>query len=162
MEPFDFLEMKFPSKADYVGVVRLTISGIASRMGFSYEAIEDLKVAVSEAVSNVVSHAYEDETEGDGEVTLGCGIYKDRLEVMVADHGGSFDLNDIKDEIGPYDNDEPVENLREGGFGLFLINALMDKLEINNKYGVIVVMTKYLEENGVGRDDQISGIQARE
>lgn len=162
MEPFDFLEMKFPSKADYVGVVRLTISGIASRMGFSYEAIEDLKVAVSEAVSNVVSHAYEDETEGDGEVTLGCGIYKDRLEVMVADHGGSFDLNDIKDEIGPYDNDEPVENLREGGFGLFLINALMDKLEINNKYGVIVVMTKYLEENGVGHDDQISGIQARE
>lgn len=162
MESFDFVEMKFPSKADYVGVARLNISGIASRMGFGYEAIEDLKVAVSEAVTNVVSHAYEGGAEEGGEVTLGCGVYSDRLEIMVADHGGSFDLNEIKDKIGPYDDNEPIENLREGGFGLFLIDALMDKLEINNEYGVIVVMTKYLEENGVGLDDQVSGIQTRE
>lgn len=162
MEPFDFIEMKFPSKADYVGVARLSISGIASRMGFSYEAIEDLKIAVSEAITNVVSHAYKGEEDANGEVTLGCGVYKNRLEVMVADRGGSFNLNDIKDDIGPYDNMEPIENLREGGFGLFLIDALMDKLEINNEYGVMVLMTKYLEENGVDLDDQVSGIQARE
>src|SRR5699024_10043379 len=49
MEAFDFMEMKVPAKADYVGVIRLSISGVASRMGFSYEAIEDLKVAISEA-----------------------------------------------------------------------------------------------------------------
>lgn len=162
MGSFDFVEMKFPAKADYVGVSRLSISGIASRMGFDYEAIEDLKIAVSEAITNVVSHAYEDDEQGCGEVTIGCGIYRDRLEVMVADHGGSFDLEDIKDKIGPYNEVEPIENLREGGFGLFLIDALMDKLEINNEYGVIIVMTKYLEENGVDLDDEVSGIQARE
>src|SRR5690625_1753490 len=110
METFDFIEMRFPAKAEYVGVVRLSISGIASRMGFSYDDIEDLKIAMSEAVSNVVAHAYNDE----GEVTIGFGVYEDRLEVMVADRGGSFDLQEIKDEIGPYDkNVEKVENLRD-------------------------------------------------
>ncbi|SFE35882.1 serine/threonine-protein kinase RsbW [Lentibacillus persicus] len=155
MDKFDFIEMKVPARAEYVGVVRLSLSGIANRLGFSYEAIEDLKVSVSEAITNAVEHAYHD--EDDGEVTVGFGVYEDRLEVMVADHGGSFNLNKVKGGIGPYEGSESVENLREGGFGLFLIDALMDKVEINNESGVVVVMTKYLHETGVGLDDdQIS------
>lgn len=158
MEPFDFIEIKVPAKSEYVGVVRLSTSGIANRMGFSYEDIEDLKVSISEAMTNAVTHAYGDNE--DGEVTIGFGVYEDRLEVMIADHGGSFDLGKIKTNIGPYQQSEPVENLREGGFGLFLIDALMDKLEINNDYGVIVLMTKFLHENEVASDDdQISTTQ---
>ncbi|WP_164671080.1 anti-sigma B factor RsbW [Virgibacillus doumboii] len=158
MEMFDFIEMKIPAKAEYVGVARLSLSGIANRMGFTYEDIEDLKVAVSEAITNAVDHAYDD--QDDGEITVGFGVYEDRLETMVADHGGSFDLKDIKGGIGPYKESESVENLREGGFGLFLINALMDKVELNNNYGVIVLMTKYLYETEVGSsDDQISTTQ---
>ncbi len=127
-------------------------------MGFSYEEIEDLKVAISEAMSNATTHAY-DEKDG-GEVTVGFGLYPDRLEVMVADRGGSFDLNKIKADIGPYQNNQSIEDLREGGFGLFLIEALMDKVEIKNDYGVIVLMTKYLRENEVDiNDDQISTTQ---
>ncbi|WP_188456840.1 anti-sigma B factor RsbW [Virgibacillus oceani] len=158
MEKFDFIEMKVPAKAEYVGVIRLSISGVANRMGFSYEDIEDLKVAISEAITNAVTHAYNDEDEG--EVTIGFGVYENRLEIMVADHGGSFDLNEVKGGIGPYNHTESVENLREGGFGLFLINALMDKVEINNNHGVIVLMTKYLQETEVDfDDDQISTTQ---
>jgi len=158
MEKFDFIEMKIPARAEYIGVVRLSVSGVANRQGFGYEAIEDFKVAVSEAITNVVDHAYYEEENG--EVTIGFGIYDDRLEVMVADHGGSFDLSEIKGGIGPYEGDESVENLREGGFGLFLIDALMDKVEINNDYGVIVLMTKYLHKAEVGLDDdQISTTQ---
>jgi len=158
MEKFDFIEMRVPAKAEYVGVVRLSLSGIANRMGFSYEDIEDLKVAVSEAITNAVTHAYRDGEKG--EVTIGFGVYEDRLEVMVADHGGSFKLSDIKDGIGPQEETESIENVREGGFGLFLIDALMDKVQINNDYGVIVLMTKYLDEIEVDLDDdQISTTQ---
>ncbi|WP_027964892.1 anti-sigma B factor RsbW [Halalkalibacillus halophilus] len=157
-EAFDFLEMKLPAKSEFVGVLRLTISGVANRMGFSYEEIEDLKVAVSEAITNAVKHAYYDEETG--EVTIGFGLYEDRLEVMVADHGGSFNLKEVKEDTGPYDEGVPVTNMREGGFGLFLIDALMDKVEINNNHGVIVLMTKFLYENEVGQnDDQISTSQ---
>lgn len=155
MDMMDFIEMKLPAKSEYVGVIRLSISGIANRMGFSYEQIEDLKVAVSEALTNAVSHGYKG--SGQGEITVGFGVYENRLEVMVADHGGSFKLNEIKDGIGPYKQSERVENLREGGFGLFLINALMDKVQINTNSGVIVIMTKFLNEAEVfSDDDQIS------
>jgi serine/threonine-protein kinase RsbW len=158
METFDFIEMKVPAKAEYVGVVRLSISGIANRMGFSYEDIEDLKVATSEAITNAVTHAYDDADHG--EVTVGFGVYEDRLEVMIADHGGSFNLEEVKKGIGPYRNDESVEDLREGGFGLFLIDALMDEVQINNNFGVIVLMTKFLNETEVGyNDNQISTTQ---
>ena len=155
MERLDFIEMKIPAKPEYVGVVRLSVAGIANRMGYSYEDIEDLKVAISEAITNAVTHAYHE--IDDGEVTIGFGVYEDRLEIMVADHGGSFDIKEIKNDTGPYEESEAVEDLREGGFGLFLINALMDKVQINNDYGVIVLMTKYLAETEVGfDDDQIS------
>lgn len=158
MERFDFIEMKLPAKPEYVGVIRLSVSGIANRMGFTYEEIEDLKVAISEAMTNATSHAYEDDE--DGEVTIGFGIYEDRLEVMVADHGGSFNLSEVKKDIGPYRQSEKIESLREGGFGLFLIDALMDKVEIKSDYGVIVLMTKNLPTNEVGfDDDEISTTQ---
>ncbi|MDC3418671.1 anti-sigma B factor RsbW [Aquibacillus salsiterrae] len=158
MEPFDFIEIKVPAKAEYVGVVRLSVSGVANRMGFTYEDIEDLKVAISEAMTNAVTHAYRDKEEG--EITIGFGVYRNRLEVMVADRGGSFDLKRVKSGIGPYRQTESIEGLREGGFGLFLIDALMDKVEITNDYGVIVLMTKFLHENEVGLDDdQISTTQ---
>lgn len=160
IEPFDFIEMKFPAKPDYVSVIRLTVSGIANRMGFGYEDIEDLKIAISEAASNIVAHAYDEE----GEMTIGFGVYPNRIEIMVADNGESFNLKDIKEDIGPYDkHTEEIDNLREGGFGLFLINTLMDKVEINNKYGVIVLMTKYLNGTGVTSSDQVSEVkEARE
>lgn len=155
MEAFDFIEMKVPAKPEYVGVIRLSLSGIANRMGFSYETIEDLKVAISEAVTNVVSHAYRDD---EGEVNLGFGVYEDRLEVMVADRGKSFSLKEIHKKIGPVDEAEqhlPISELREGGFGLLLIHTLMDKVEINNDYGVIVLMTKYLDKTEVDIDDHV-------
>lgn len=155
MENFDFIKMTIPSKAEYIGVVRLTMSGIANRMGFNYEDIEDLKVAISEAITNAVTHAYDEEELG--EITLGFGVHEDKLEVMVADHGVSFNINEVREEIGPFTEDESVEDMREGGFGLFLINALMDKVEIHNNQGIIVIMTKYLNETGVALDDdQIS------
>lgn len=153
---FDFIEIKVPAKAEYVGVIRLTVSGIANRMGFSYDAIEDLKVAISEATTNVVAHAYDNAESG--ELNLGFGVYKDKLEIMISDQGESFNLEDIKNRIGPVSQKEelkPASQLREGGFGLFLINTLMDKVEINNQYGVIVLMTKYLDETGVDMNDPI-------
>lgn len=154
METFDFIEMKVPAKAEYVGVIRLSVSGVANRMGYTYDDVEDLKVAVAEAVTNVVEHAYEEDT---GEVTLGIGVYEDRLEIMVSDRGDSFNLKEAKENIGPYQSNESIETLREGGFGLFLINTLMDKVQINNDYGVIVLMTKYLYESEVDiNGDQIS------
>lgn len=147
---YDYVEMKVPAKPEYIGIVRLTLSGIASRMGFLYEDIEDLKVAVSEACTNAVQHAYKDDTRG--EVVIGFGLYHDRLEMMVADNGNSADLEQIRRDLGPYEEHHNVEFLREGGLGLYLIETLMDKVIIHQNQGVTVFMTKFLEREQVEAD----------
>lgn len=154
MTDYDYIEMKLPAKSDYVSVARLTASGIANRMGFDYESIEDLKVAISEASTNVVNHAYDENEKGD--ILLGFSIYDDRIEVMVSDRGESFDVSEVKKDLGPIENVKKTDDLREGGFGLFLINALMDKVEVNNRNGVIVHMTKYLNEAEVNHSDKVT------
>lgn len=150
MEPVDYIEMKIPAKPEYVGVIRLTLSGIASRMGFSYDLIEDLKIATSEAITNAVQHAYKQ--DDGGEVVIGFGLYKNRLEVMVADSGKSFNLQETREQTGPYADNVQVEFLREGGLGLYLIESLMDEVKVHHNEGVTVFMTKFLEGEQVERD----------
>ncbi|PYZ95469.1 anti-sigma B factor RsbW [Alteribacter lacisalsi] len=151
----DFIEIKLPAKPEYVGVVRLTVSGIANRLGYSYDDIEDIKIAVAEACTNVVNHAYKNTKDDQAVMTVGCGVHEDRMEIMVADQGESFDVDKLKKNLGPVSGDQPVEELKEGGLGLFLIETLMDKVEISGDSGVVIVMTKSLhrdevEQNGNG------------
>ncbi|MGM9924935.1 MAG: anti-sigma B factor RsbW [Bacillus sp. (in: firmicutes)] len=147
---YDYVEMKIPAKPEYISVIRLTLSGIASRMGFTYEGIEDLKIAVSEACTNAVQHAYAGAEAG--EVVIGFGLYEDRLEVMVADKGDSCDFEQVRRDLGPYEEHHNVEFLREGGLGLYLIETLMDKVSIHQSQGVTVFMTKFLEREQVEAD----------
>lgn len=150
MRPFDYIEMRVPAKPQYVGVARLAISGLASRIGFSYDDIEDLKIASSEAVTNAVQHAYKDEE--DGEVVIGCALYGDKIEIMVADHGKSFDFEETKAKVGPYHEQEEVSFLREGGLGLYLIETLMDEVKVHHQEGVTVFMTKHVKREQVEED----------
>ena len=149
MRPFDYVEIRVPAKPQYVSVIRLTISGLAARVGFTYDDIEDLKIATGEAVTNVVHHAYE---EHEGEVVLGCALYDDKIEIMISDYGSSFNFDEIRSKIGPYKEDENVELLREGGLGLYLMDTLMDEVRLNNEGGVTVFMTKYVAREQVKKN----------
>ncbi|MBC1475490.1 anti-sigma B factor RsbW [Listeria grandensis] len=144
---YDKIELKIPAKPEFVSLGRLTVSGIASRSGFSFEAIEDLKIAISEAITNSVKHAFSEDDSGEIQITF-C-VYEDKLEVRVADEGKSFDAEKRKAEIGPYEENTDADMLRVGGLGLFLIEALMDDVELQYDDGVSVVMTKYIEEKQV-------------
>ena len=144
---YDFIEMKFPSSAEYVGLIRLTLSGVLSRAGATYDDIEDSKIAVSEAVTNAVKHAYQQDEKG--EVSVGFAVFDDKVEIIVADNGQSFDYETIKDELGPYDENENIDYLREGGLGLFLIETLMDEVSFKRQAGVTISMTKYISESQV-------------
>ncbi|MDR9797362.1 anti-sigma B factor RsbW [Aeribacillus pallidus] len=149
----DYIEMKIPAKTEYIGIVRLTLSGIANRMGYTYDDIEDLKIAVSEACTNAVQHAYgQDEN---GEVRIGFSLFENRLEITVSDDGKNFDLSKMKENTGPYSPSMPIEKLSEGGLGLFLIKTLMDEVTIDMNSGVTVKMSKLLNEERM-RNEQTS------
>ncbi|UTH06588.1 anti-sigma B factor RsbW [Macrococcoides canis] len=142
MERYDYIEMRFPATAEYVGLVRLTLSGILNRAGANYDDIEDTKIAVSEAVTNAVKHAYKGDVQGD--VLVGYVIFDDKVEVIVSDSGTSFDYERAKSELGPYEENENIDFIREGGLGLFLIESLMDEVNVKKDSGVTISMTKYI------------------
>lgn len=144
---FEYIEMKIPSNPKYVGLVRLTLSGVLSSGGATYDEIEDSKIAVSEAVTNAVKHAYKENEEG--EITIGFAVFKDKVEVIVRDSGKSFDYDSVKDELGPYNEDDSVSFLREGGLGLFLIETLMDDVHVKKAPGVTISMVKYIGKGQV-------------
>lgn len=148
---YDYIEIKLPAKPEFVGVVRLTLSGIASRMGYSYEDIEDMKIATSEACTNAVHHAYTDDEIGD--MIVGFGIYASQLEIIVSDSGKSFDVEEERKGKGPYKRATSLEDVSEGGLGLYLIEALMDEVIIKRDNGIRVIMTKRLNREQVGSDE---------
>lgn len=147
MKVFDYVEIRVPAKPQFVSVIRLAISGLATRVGFLYDQIEDIKIAVSEAVTNVVHHAYQDNEEGN--IVIGCALYTNKLEIMVTDYGNSFDFEEIKLKIGPYKQSDSIAHLREGGLGLFLMETLMDEVKVSNEGGVTVFMTKFVNREQV-------------
>ncbi|MDQ0340457.1 serine/threonine-protein kinase RsbW [Caldalkalibacillus uzonensis] len=153
MQANDVVELNIPAKPEYVGVVRLLISGLASRLGFSFDEIEDMKVAVAEACTNAVTHAYQ---EQEGTIQVKCLSYPNRLEIMVIDHGQSFDINRIKRHSGPINQETDIQKLYEGGLGLYLIETLMDRVEIQSKDGIMIQMTKFKEVASNDRPIQAS------
>ncbi|GGE23925.1 serine-protein kinase RsbW [Marinithermofilum abyssi] len=145
----DLVEMTIPAKAEYVGVIRLAVSGIANRMGFHYDDIEDMKLAVAEACTNAVDHAYQGTS---GQVQVAFQIYDDRLVIQVTDRGNSFDVAAVKARSGPIESHLPLTSLRERGLGLHLMETLMDAVEIDGNDGVVVTLTKFIHGDEVDRD----------
>jgi serine/threonine-protein kinase RsbW len=146
----DVIELALPARAEYIGVARLLISGIAYRIGLTYDEIEDMKLAVAEACTNAAQHAYKDDEKGS--IHIRCTIYEDRIVIVVADSGSGFDIASVKGKCGPIDKTVDMEDVTEGGLGLYLIHTLMDEVEISNEAGTVVSMTKYFRRDGVAGD----------
>lgn len=149
----DYIEMRLPASAEYVSLIRLTLSGVFTRAGASYDDIEDSKIAVSEAVTNAVKHAYKDGLET-GMINLCFEIFEDKIRIVISDQGESFDYEKTKEQLGPYNENENIDFLREGGLGLFLIESLMDEVTVDKNSGVTISMTKYIKKEQVRNDDE--------
>ena len=116
--------------------------------GASYDDIEDSKIAVSEAVTNAVKHAYKKNSEI-GMINLCFEIFDDRIKIVISDQGESFDYEATKSHLGPYNDNENIDFLREGGLGLFLIESLMDEVTVYKESGVTISMIKYIKKEQV-------------
>lgn len=149
----DYIEMKLPASAEYVSLIRLTLSGVFTRAGASYDDIEDSKIAVSEAVTNAVKHAYK-HSEQNGMINICFELFDDKIKIIISDQGESFDSESTKSKLGPYQENENIDFLREGGLGLFLIESLMDEVKVSKESGVTISMIKYIKKEQVPNNDE--------
>jgi serine/threonine-protein kinase RsbW len=117
--------LRIPAKAEYITLCRLALTGLAQLREIADDTMADLKLALTEAVSNSVRHAYGD--VGDGHVDITYRLEPDRLCIDVVDDGNGFD----PDEAPPADGDE----LSEGGLGIAIIKTIADEFEIRSKQG---------------------------
>lgn len=139
MKPW--ISLTIPAKAEYIDVVRLTLSGLAAKEGFSYEEIEDMKVAVTEACSNVVLHAY---NGGDfGIIEIVFEMEQDFFQIRVKDSGSSF-MFEPSIIANAALHHKPLSDANVGGLGLFLMQALMDHVEVRSEMGTEVLLSKRL------------------
>jgi serine/threonine-protein kinase RsbW len=118
------VRLTIPAKAEFIGLGRLALSGLARayRRPLSDEELADLKLALTEACTNSVRHAYDG---GEGTVEIQYELHPDKLVVVVADDGEGFELTPLAPAVG--------EDLAEGGLGIAIIRALADELEISGR-----------------------------
>jgi serine/threonine-protein kinase RsbW len=114
------VRLTIPARAEYVLLGRLALSGVTRMRPLDDETVNDLKLAVTEACTNSVRHAYGD---NGGTVDIVYELYDDRLVVEVSDNGPGFDPNRLV-EAG---------ELTEGGLGIAIIRALFDEFEIGDR-----------------------------
>jgi serine/threonine-protein kinase RsbW len=135
------IRLQIPADADYVDLVRLCLYGIASDMGFSLEAIDDMKVAATEACNNAVLHT--NLQVPINMIDIVFEITETCLSIRVKDKGPGFEYEQTIAEVTPL-HDVEIKELRAGGLGLFLMQALMDEVTVHSENGTEVILTKYI------------------
>lgn len=118
------IRLRIPARAEYIALARLALSGLAEIAALSEEVLADLKLALTEAVSNSVRHAYAD---GSGYVSVAYELSAKTLGIEVVDDGAGFD----PERPPPLEGDE----LSEGGLGIAIIRTIADEFDIQSKPG---------------------------
>jgi anti-sigma regulatory factor (Ser/Thr protein kinase) len=108
-------EATYPPQEDSVGVIRGEMEAIARRCGLEETGVGDVKLAVSEAATNAVMHAYRDRPAPDGTITVTAITAMGELFIIVADDGMGM---------------APRADSPGLGLGLSLIATLSDRTEI--------------------------------
>ncbi|HEU5277512.1 MAG TPA: ATP-binding protein [Gaiellaceae bacterium] len=118
------VRLTIPARAEYITLCRLALTGIGRLRALPDEVLADLKLALTEAASNAVRHAYGDSDPGIVEIRY--ELLSDRLVIEVADEGEGFD---------PAEAEGPPHELSEGGLGIAIIRAVADDVQIGTQPG---------------------------
>lgn len=130
------------SSTYHLHAVREFVSQAASQFGFGDEEASNIVLAVDEACTNVIKHAYN--FAPDKEITVEIHQASGVFEIRVLDGGKSFNPGVVK---AP-NLKQHLSEYRRGGLGIYLMKTLMDKVEysFSGKKNE-VRLTKYLQKN---------------
>lgn len=113
------IRLRIPARAEYITLGRLALTGLSRLRELSDETLADLKLALTEACSNSVRHAYRGGRAG--VVEIDYDLRPDRIVIEVSDDGPGFAFVEAGGE---------ERELSEGGLGLAIIRAISDEFEL--------------------------------
>jgi len=113
-----------PGRFEYLAQIAEFVTDAAREAGLSDDDVFHVEMAVDEACSNVIEHAY---AEFVGDIELTCAVPEPgRLDIVIHDHGQAFDPDSIPE---PNVNDGAnLDAMQEGGLGLYFMRKLMDEV----------------------------------
>lgn len=120
------VRLRIPAKPEYITLCRLALTGLSQLRSIGDDTMADLKLALTEAVSNSVRHAYG--PNGDGSVDVRYELHPDRLGIEIVDDGEGFDPEREEQQHG--------DELSEGGLGIAIIKSIADEFELRTRPGV--------------------------
>lgn len=134
------LGLTFSSLAENVGIARMLIASIGAQLDLSLNDIEELKVAVSEAVSNAIIHGYRNNPEE--LVYLDIDLDSEALRIVVRDEGCG--ILDVEQAMQPAYSTDPERM----GLGFVFMQSFMDDLQVESTVdkGTTVTMMKQLDK----------------
>jgi serine/threonine-protein kinase RsbW len=142
--------LRIPSQTDNLEIIREFVAKIAGKYGFDDDDISKIELAVDEACANVIKHAYGNDQHKPIDIVIKADERK--LTVIVTDKGKGFDPRSMK---AP-DMKEYLAEMRVGGLGLYLMEALMDEVDFDIKPGKRnqVKLVKYVNKNDHAGDER--------
>lgn len=124
----NYIKVEFPSVPENVAFARSCVGAFATQIDCTLDDIEEIKLVVSEAVSNCIIHGYENDAYG--KITLMVSIYDNNcLEIIIEDYGKG--IADINQAMEPTYSTDPARM----GLGFTFMKSFMDELEVNSSPG---------------------------
>ncbi len=115
-------ELKVPAEIGYLGDLRDHITKVGRKYGISENIINAFKLAIDEAGTNIIRHAYRD---WEGFITMRIIIREREVTILLIDQGHTFDPN----KVGDPDLRRYVDIGKKGGLGIFIIRRVIDSIE---------------------------------
>lgn len=120
------MSMTFDSRSENVAIARVAAAAFSAQIEFTLPEIEEIKVAISEAVSNAVIHGYSNQ---EGQIELTMELYETHLEYSVIDWGKG--IADVEQARQPAWSTEPERM----GLGFVFMESFMDEIEVTSALG---------------------------
>ena len=135
------MKIEFLSKSNNEAFARISVAAFIAQLDPTLEEIADIKTAVSEAVTNIVVHAYGDDT---GMVYISCELTDDTATITIKDTGCG--IEDISLARTPLYT--ASRNSERSGLGFTVMETFMDTLDVISEKGIgtTITMTKKIKD----------------
>jgi len=143
----NYMKLEIPSKSQNEAFARIVVAAFAAQADPTIDEISDVKTAVSEAVTNVVIHGYEN---GPGTIVVSATLEGNRLEVTITDYG--VGIADLEQAMTPLYTSKP--ELDRSGLGFTIMQNFMDEVRVESEpgKGTTVKMVKFFGRTGAAAE----------
>ena len=134
------MSIEFVSKSQNEGFARVAVAAFVAQLDPTVDEINDVKTAVSEAVTNSIIHGYENRE--DGLIRIDAEINENEVTLVISDNGTGID--DIGQAMEPLYTSRP--DLERSGMGFTVMETFMDELKVESEKGIgtkVVVKKKF-------------------